>query len=73
MKKLIIFLMFILSIVSVSALDECKAVVHNNEVPCEILLPTNVSITSCESINVTFYSNSTFLYSQVMLENNSFT
>jgi len=72
MKKLITILIFILSIGLVSALDECKGTMNNNEVPCIVLLPVNVSLTPCSTINVSFYANSTLLSSQFMGEHNSF-
>jgi len=63
----------LLSLSIVSALEECEAVITDEKVPCAILLPVNVSITSCDTINVTFYSNNTFLASEFMLEVNDFT
>lgn len=72
MKKLIIFLIFILSIGLVNALDECKGTVNPNEVPCQVLLPVNTTLTNCNTINVSFYSNTTLLESHFMTTLNPF-
>ena len=72
MKKLITILIFILSIGLVSALDECKGTVNPNGVPCSVLLPVNTTLTNCNTINVSFYSNTTLLESHFMTTLNPF-
>ena len=72
MKTLIIILIFILSIGLVSALDECKGTVNPNEVPCSVLLPVNTTLTNCNTINISFYSNTTLLDSHFMTALNPF-
>ena len=72
MKKTIyiIFIMSILYLSIANALDECKGVVDNNDLPCEVLLPINTSITACNSINVSFFTNATLLDSNFMIQKN---
>ena len=72
MKKLITILIFILSIGLVSALDECKGTVNPDEVPCAVLLPVNTTLTNCNTINISFYSNTTLLESHFMTTLNPF-
>lgn len=73
MKKLIIHLIvFLLAIFIASALDECKTEVDVDEVPCELLLPINVSITDCNTINLTIFSNATQVESQFMNQKTTF-
>ena len=72
MKKLIVILIFILSIGLVSALDECKGTVNPDEVPCSVLLPVNTTLTNCNTINVSFFSNTTLVDSHFMNTLNPF-
>ena len=72
MKKtiLITFIIGILYLSIANALDECKGVMNDNELPCEVLLPINTSITGCNTINVSFFSNATLLDSNFMIQKN---
>ena len=50
----------------VSAIDECKGTMHNNEVPC-LLLIENSSSNPCSTMTVSIYSNeSGLIYTQQM-------
>ena len=74
MKK-IIYIIFVISILYLSivnALDECKGTVNPDEVPCSVLLPVNTTSTNCNTINVSFYSNTTLLESHFMTTLNPF-
>lgn len=75
MKKIILIIVTIsiLYLSIVNALDECRGTMNDNEVPCVIFLPINISDTACNTINVSFYLNSTYLESHFMIEHNSFT
>ena len=75
MKKcyyLCIFIILIMMPISFG-LDECQTIIKSEKVPCEVLLPINVSITACNTINVSFFANSTLLESNFMIEANDFT
>jgi len=62
MKKTIFLLIFLLIPIAL-AIDECERTVFDTDVPCLILLPNS---TSCDSITISFYQNTTFLYTQTM-------
>lgn len=67
MNKLTIYILIILATLQLSlAYDECKSQMITNELPCTIFLPLNTSIANCSVVNISFYSNSTFLYSEFM-------
>ena len=63
-------MMGILYLSIANALDECKGVVNNNDLPCEVLLPINTSITACNTINLSFFTNATLLDSNFMIQKN---
>ena len=68
-KYLLIFLLFIPTGL---AIDECKGTVNRNDVPCQIFLPINTSLTNCNTINVTVYNGSTLLTNNQMVTYNDF-
>ena len=74
MKKLIPYIIFSILLIGVAnALDECQTIIESEDVPCAVFLPINVSITACNTINVSFFANSTLLASSFMIEANDFT
>lgn len=56
MKKIIIFLVFILCISFVNSLDECKSPIEPNQIPCEIITTYQLS-PNCVSHNVKIYDS----------------
>ncbi len=73
-SKLIFWIIavFFLIIPIVFAIDECKGTMNNNEVPCLVILPVNLSTTACNTIQVAFYNDSIFLNEQTMEEYSPF-
>lgn len=71
-KELIIGILLLSLIPLVSAIDECKGTMHNNEVPCLLLLE-NSSSNPCDTMTVTVYKNSSgILYTQQMVQYSPF-
>ena len=64
MRNKIIFLLILLLIPLVSAIDECERTIFDTDVPCLVLLPNQT--TSCNSITISYYANTSFLYTQTM-------
>ena len=74
MKKLILYIIFSILLISIAvALDECQTIIDNDKVPCVVFLPINVSVTACNTINVSFFTNATLVSSSFMIETNDFT
>lgn len=74
MIKLVLLIMIFILASSVLGIEECKGTMHNNEVPCLILLPTDQSVYPCININVSVYKNaSIFVYNQTMQQYSYFT
>ncbi len=72
-KLLFLFIFFILSSFIVSALEECRGTITDEEVPCLVLLPVNTTIIDCTTLSTSFFNNaSTLLYTQDMGTFNSF-
>ncbi len=72
-KILFLFVLFIFSIYLVSAVEECRGTITDEEVPCLVLLPINTTIIPCNTLSTSFFNNaSTLLYTQTMDEFNSF-
>ncbi len=73
-KTIILTLTLILILPFVLAeLDNCKGTMFQQDIPCLLLLPVNVSVTPCNTLNVSVYGNgSTLLYIQTMHEYNPF-
>lgn len=77
MKKIkivgIVTLMALILINTAIALDNCKGIMFESEIPCLLLLPVNTSETACNTLTVSVYNNgSTLLYTQTMAQYNSF-
>jgi len=72
MKWILIILMALFLVNTVIALDNCKGIMHTNDIPCLLLLPVNTSETACNTLNVSVYNVSTLLYIQTMHEYNPF-
>ncbi len=72
MKIPIILGIVFLLIPLVFAIDECKGTMNNNEVPCLVILPVNISTTACNTVQVSFYNDSIFLNVQTMEEYSPF-
>ena len=73
-KAIILYIIFsILLIGIVNALDECQTIINDDKIPCVVFLPVNVSVTACNTINVSFFTNSTLKSSSFMIETNDFT
>lgn len=66
MKKLIYLLMLIFLSVFTTAYNECKGTMTYNDVPCYVLLPVNITVTPCTTLNVTIYNKTTKLISNKM-------
>ncbi|KKN07985.1 hypothetical protein LCGC14_1061290 [marine sediment metagenome] len=72
-KILFLFVFFIFSIYLVSAIEECRGTITQEEVPCLVLLPVNTTIIDCTTLSTSFFNNaSTLLYTQDMGTFNSF-
>lgn len=65
-KTILILLMLIVNFSMAYSITECQVLMKDNEVPCYVLLPNNASKTQCSTINVSFYSNYSFVSSQLM-------
>lgn len=64
MKTAMQLIMFILLIsIATSSYDECQSIMTQNELPCQIFLP---STSSCAAINVSVYYNNTYIYNTTM-------
>lgn len=71
-KQLIIGIVMLALIQLVSALDECKGTMNNNEVPC-LLFIENSSSNPCATMSVSVYSNTSgLIYTQSMDQFTSF-
>lgn len=51
---------------AITALDECRGTMHNNKVPCMLLLQFNETPLICGSYSVSIYNQSTLIYSETM-------
>ena len=72
-NKLIFWIIAIIFLaLPVFAIDECKGTMNNNEVPCLVILPVNITTTACNTIQVSFYNASVFLNAQTMEEYSPF-
>ncbi len=65
-KTTIIGIVLILLIPLVSAIDNCKGTMFQQDIPCLLLLPVNQSTTACNTLTTFVYNGSTLLYSQTM-------
>ena len=66
MKKTIFIIMALL----IYSLKECDEVMFDTDVPCMILYANGT--TACASTTISFYTNSTLLYTQTMTQFNTF-
>lgn len=66
MKKYFFLILFLILVNSVLAVEECQGTMETDDIPCYVLLPTNQSLVSCNSISVAFYNISMNVYNQTM-------
>ncbi len=72
-KILFLFIFFLFSSFIVSALEECRGTITDEEVPCVVLLPVNTTTIDCSTLSTSFFNNaSTLLYTQDMGTFNTF-
>lgn len=72
-KRLAFFLFFLFIIPIVSAIEECKGTITQDDSPCVVFLPNNESITPCSTITIAFHDNSSSkIYDIAMTTHTSF-
>ena len=63
MKRIFLFIFFTLFLSSlVFALEECKGVMNQDELPCNNLLQVDTTVTPCNTLTVSFFNNQSTLY-----------
>lgn len=70
MKQIIYLIIFILSLISVTAIEQCSYKVYQAEVPCYILLSVNKTLNHCDTINASFYLYTQYESSTMMADYN---
>lgn len=59
------FLLFLILLFSVNAIDECTSPVSADDVPCLLLYPYN-DTSNCNQVNISHYSNTNFLFNMTL-------